>query len=195
MRTRTTIVTTALSLALGGSVLTLGSHSAQAQEGTVRGVQSTAMTQSGQLAANDYNFLEKAARIDAEEVQVGKLAQEKGDSQAVRNFGERMIRDHSDNAAKLRSLASAKGATIPAEMAERENTTVQQLSGVSGPEFDRTFAQDMVQGHTDAIKEFQQAAESLSDPGVREYAKNTLPTLKEHLRMAKDMQSSVQNEK
>ena len=54
----------------------------------------------------------------------------------------------------------------------------------------------MVQDHDKAIKEFKDAADSSSNAGVRDYAKNAIPTLEKHLKDAQELQNKMDaNEK
>jgi putative membrane protein len=62
---------------------------------------------------------------------------------------------------------------------------------LSGAEFDRAFVNHMVMGHERAINKFEAASASLQDASLKKYADKTLPTLREHLRMAKDLQSKM----
>ena len=130
-----------------------------------------------------------------EEVQGGKLAQKQGASQAVRNFGEHMINDHSEANTGLKEIATQKGVALPTQLSHEQNSSLQHLAGLSGAEFDKAYAQDMVKGHTAAVKTFQQAAQSATDTDLRAWAQTALPLLQEHLVMAKQMQAAIQNEK
>ncbi len=62
-----------------------------------------------------------------------------------------------------------------------------KLSKSSGAEFDRQYANAMVKDHKEDVKEFSKEADKGKDPDVRAFASKTLPTLKEHLKMAQDM--------
>lgn len=150
--------------------------------------------QAGQLNSKDYNFLVQAARIDMEEVQAGELAQKRATSQAVRDFGEHMINDHSKINKGLKEIATQKGTAVPTQLSQEQNSTLQKLGGLSGADFDKTFAQDMVKGHTHAVKDFEEASKDLSDTDLRAWSQTTLPLLQEHLRMAKNMETVVKNE-
>jgi putative membrane protein len=194
MRSKSTI-TWISALAASGLLLAFGPGAAQAQQ---RASSPTAQTNTsarrGQLSAQDYNFLVTAARIDQGEVQLGQLAQKQGTSQAVRNFGERMINDHSKANIGLKDIASQKDATLPTQLSKKQDSVLQRLEGLSGVKFDKTYAQDMVKGHTKAIKEFETASKGLSDPDLRAWAQTALPLLQEHLRMAKSMEQAVKAE-
>jgi putative membrane protein len=62
---------------------------------------------------------------------------------------------------------------------------------LSGAEFDRAFVHHMIAGHQQAIRKFELAAENLQDPALKKYAKKTLPVLREHLRLAQELQSQL----
>ena len=66
-------------------------------------------------------------------------------------------------------------------------------NSLSGADFDRAFAKHMVAGHEKAIRKFEAASASLQDADLKEYAENTLPVLREHLRMAQSLQSQIAN--
>jgi putative membrane protein len=183
-------------LAMGGLLLVLGSQSGQAQQSAEPAPgQPSATVQRGQLSSQGENFLITAARIDMQEVQGGHLAQKKGTSPAVRSFAEHMINDHTKANTGLKEIAAQKSAEVPTQLSQKQDSTLQHLEGLSGASFDQAYAQDMVRGHEQAVKEFKWAAKNLSDPDLKAWAQTTLPLLQEHLRMAKDMQAAVKNEK
>ena len=152
-------------------------------------------TQRGQLSESDYRFLIKAARGGMEEVELGQLAQQKGTSQQVRSFGEKMVTDHTKVNNELKQIASQKGATLPAQMTHHENSTLQHLQNVNGPDFDKTYAKDMVKDHKKDVKEFESAAKDLKDPDLRAFAQKNLAILQQHLGMAENLESGAKSEK
>jgi len=175
-----------------GLAFLLASPMLRAQE-TTRPLSTDA--QRGQLSASDYRFVENAARGGMEEVQLGRLAQEKGVNQSVRSFGERMVADHTKANEELKKIAAQKGAMIPTRLSHHEQSTIEELQKASGGEFDRTYANAMVKDHGTDVKEFERASKSLTDPDLKAFAQKTLPTLQDHLKMAQDMQGAVKGER
>jgi putative membrane protein len=151
--------------------------------------------QRGVLSPRDYRFFDKAAQGGIEEVQLGELAKEKGVSQSVRDFGNRMIADHGKANKELTQLGTQKGAAMPTQLAHHERSTLEDLQKTSGADFDKDYAKAMVKDHRKDVKEFESAIKDVKDPEVRAWAQKTLPILQEHLRMAEQMQESVKNEK
>ncbi|HTL59601.1 MAG TPA: DUF4142 domain-containing protein [Candidatus Limnocylindrales bacterium] len=156
---------------------------------------STDATQRGQLSESDYRFLVKAARGGIEEVELGQLAQQKGTSQQLRSFGERMVTDHTKLNNELKQIASQKNATLPAQMSHHENSTLQHLQNLTGPDFDKAYTKDMVKDHKKDVKEFESAAKNLSDADLRTFAQKNLATLQQHLGMAENLETGVKSEK
>ena len=96
-----------------------------------------AMAQSKDLSAADQKFVNEAAQGGIAEVQLGQLATEKASSDAVKQFGQRMVNDHSQANDKLKELASSKGVTLPQEPSARDRATKERLSKLSGEQFDK----------------------------------------------------------
>jgi putative membrane protein len=147
--------------------------------------------QRGQLSEKDFKFVRDAARGGAMEVQLGQLAAQKAENQAVKDFGQRMVTDHGKANSELRRIAESKGAMLPAEMTHHENSNMEKFEKLSGREFDKEYAEHMVKDHKKDVKEFQDASKDLTDPDLKAFAEKTLPTLQDHLRSAQDVEASV----
>jgi putative membrane protein len=145
----------------------------------------------GQLSAKDYRFVAEAARGGTMEVELGELAVQKGASESVRHFGQQMVTDHKRVNEELRAITSRKGATLPAQLSHSENSSLAHLQKVTGRDFDKAYAHHMVKEHQADVKDFQEAAKDLNDPELRAFAQKTLPTLEEHLRLARDVEAQT----
>jgi len=143
-------------------------------------------------AANpDQSFATSAAQGGMAEVKLGHLASEKGQSSKVKNFGEQMVTDHSKANAELTSIVQKKGITVPTDLSSKDQALMTRLSSLSGDAFDKAYMSAMVNDHEKDIAEFQKEADSGRDPDLKSFAGKTLPTLQEHLRMAKDAAATV----
>jgi putative membrane protein len=130
------------------------------------------------------DFLVNAAQTDLLEIEAGKLASEKAQSPQVKKFGQMLVQDHGQASKELQQIAQQKGVQVPQSLPPDKQQSLQQLEGMSGAEFDRNFAQEMVNGHQQAVQMYEQAAQSAQDPEIRSFAEGKLPTLREHLKMA-----------
>jgi putative membrane protein len=145
----------------------------------------------GALSRGDTRFLEKVARDSQAEVELGRLAAERGASDAVKQFGDRMVKDHSQAADELKQLAQQKGITLSEQADRKHSRAADRLSKLSGAEFDRAFVKDMVKDHQKAVSAFRREAERAKDPDVKQWASKTLPTLEDHLKSAQSLQTTV----
>jgi putative membrane protein len=140
---------------------------------------------------SDADFAKDAAQGGMAEVKLGQLAQDKGTSDAVKDFGKRMVDDHSAANEKLKGIAQQESMSLPADINKKDQVTYDKLSKLSGDAFDRAYARDMVKDHQDDIAAFQQEARNGQDPQIKSFASDTLPTLEDHLKMAREMMRSV----
>ena len=184
------IITSAM---VGGALLLSGAQVSRAQINST--TQDLNAGQRGQLSESDYRFLEKAARGGMEEVELGQLAEQKGTSQPVRSFGQRMVTDHTKLNNELKQIASQKGSILPAQMSHHENSTLQHLQNATGADFDKTYAKEMVKDHRKDVKEFQAAAQKVTDPDLKAFAQKAVATLQEHLGMAENLDTTSKSEK
>lgn len=132
----------------------------------------------------DQHFMMKAAQGGMAEVQLGKLATQNASSQAVKDFGQKMVDDHSKANDELKGLAARKNVTLPTSLDPQDQATMDRLSKLNGPAFDRAYMRDMVVDHKKDIADFRKEANSGADSDVKTWASNTLPTLQQHLQMA-----------
>ena len=152
------------------------------------GANSNANTTSGAaLSSDDKEFMTEAAAGGMEEVELGRMAAQKGQSADVKKFGQRMVDDHSKANDELKQLAARKGVTLPTEMKDEQKEDRDKLSKLTGADFDKEYMKMMVDDHDKDVKEFQDEAESASDADLKAFVSKTLPTLKEHQSMAKEI--------
>ena len=139
----------------------------------------------------DKHFLMEAAQGGLAEVHLGQLAAQRATSAEVKQFGQRMVDDHGKANKELMQLADSEGVTLPKEMDSKAKETADRLSKLSGAEFDRAYMKEMVEDHTKDVSAFQRQAEQGKDQDVKGWAAKTLPTLQEHLQMAKTTAAKV----
>jgi len=152
-----------------------------------------AQSSSGKASAADRQFVTKAAQGGQAEVELGQLAADKGQSQQVKDFGQKMVQDHSKANDQLKQIASQENIPLPSGLSAKDKALKDRLSKLSGAQFDLAYMQSMVQDHKEDIAEFQKEASNGKDQPVKQFAQQTLPTLQEHLHMAQqDKQALMQ---
>ena len=151
--------------------------------------QKTSKTSGKQTA--DHTFVTKAAEGGMAEVELGKLAQEKGSSEQVKNFGQRMVTDHSKANDELKTLAQNKNITLPTNLDAKDKALHDRLSKLSGAAFDRAYMRAMLTDHKKDVNEFRHESTSGQDADIKSFAAKTLPTLEDHLKLAQDANQAV----
>ena len=158
------------------------------------GATASAPGAAGKVSRADHRFLVTAAEDGMAEVELGKLAQQKGSSEQVKSFGTQMVTDHTKAGDELKALASSKGVTLPSTPGKHQKD-IDKLAKKSGADFDRDYARHMVDAHKQAVSLFQKAAKSGDDADVKALAGKTLPTLQQHLEHANTLNTAVKSAK
>ena len=139
----------------------------------------------------DSTFVLEAASGGMAEVKLGQLAQAKGTSNSVITFGKRMEIDHAKAGDALKDVASRHDITLPSTPNREEQATYNRLSNLGGADFDRAYAQTMIEDHQKDIAAFKKEAATGQNPDIKNFALQTLPTLQSHLQAAQEMYRSV----
>ncbi|MBB3228555.1 putative membrane protein [Luteibacter sp. Sphag1AF] len=149
-----------------------------------------ALAQSGpeamsETSGTDEGFVRNASAAGAAEIALGKLAAAQGHSDAVKSFGQRMVTDHTAANEELKhAVAGQRGYQIADAPKPEDAQFADELSRLSGKEFDARFAQKMVADHKEAIAIFETESSKGKNPELKAFAAKTLPTLREHAAMA-----------
>lgn len=138
----------------------------------------------------DDGFIKEAIQGNLAEQKLGKLAQEKGASEGVRNFGMHLEKDHSAANRNAMETARSLGIAAPSEPNKKQQETYDRLSKLSGDAFDKAFIKDMVKDHKKDVNKYTEESKESGAAGT--YAKETLPHLKQHLQMAESLQGNMQ---
>ena len=133
----------------------------------------------------DQTFLKEAIEGDLAEVDMGKLAQGKAQSQAAKQFGQMLEQDHGQHLQKAKEMAQQMGLTPPTEPNAHQKKMYDELSDLSGAQFDKKFAQEMVSDHKKDINKYEKEAKSKGP--LASFAQKTVPTLQKHLQTAESL--------
>jgi putative membrane protein len=139
----------------------------------------------------DQQFVSLAAKGGLAEVELGRLATERAGRASVQRFGERMVIDHGAMNAELAQLAARKGTSMPTTLEDTHRQDMDRLARLSGHDFDRAYMQHMVADHMKDIAHFERQAQGGIDPELRALAASVLPVLRQHLEMARSVNTQV----
>ncbi len=176
-------------LASAASVLLFGAMACAQSSGMSANSQSGTNGMSAQsgmngMSAADKRFMDKAAQGGMAEVELGHLAEQNGSSQQVKDFGKRMVTDHSKANDQLKQLASQENVTLPTSLDAKDQATKDRLSKLQGAAFDKAYMKDMVMDHKKDVADFKHESMDAKNPQLKNWASETLPTLESHLQEA-----------
>jgi putative membrane protein len=147
---------------------------------TASGVRTTTQGEMGDRA-----FIERAASSNLAEVQLGRLAVEKGTSPTVKALGQRMIDDHTKANDALKAVAVKISVPLPTETDTRSKATYDKLSKLSGASFDKAYVDAVAKGHDEDVQTFKRELGTTGiDPDVKAWAQKTLVVVQAHDQMA-----------
>jgi len=135
----------------------------------------------------DQDFFKHAAAGGIAEVEAANLAQSKGNSQAVRDFGAMMVKDHTEANEKLRSIAAGENIVLPDSPGATQVPSKAELKVLKGDAFDRAYIKNQVTAHEQTVSLFKKEIASGGDTRAKAFAKETLPTVEAHLRKLRDI--------
>ncbi|GGH18537.1 hypothetical protein GCM10007036_20820 [Alsobacter metallidurans] len=135
-------------------------------------------------------FITKAIQGNMAEVSMGQLAQQNGQSDAVKQYGQMLATDHGAANDKAQAVAQQMNVTVPTEPSKKQKADMAKMQKLTGAAFDKAFAQHAVMDHKKDIAEYTKASKMKGDP-AGDYASQTLPDLQKHLEAAQALQKGA----
>lgn len=181
------------SILAGLGLLAAGALGAQQDREDGRGRQDRDGRRGGHDVVGDPDkfFMVGATMMNLAEISAGRLAEQRSQTEAVRMFGQQMVKDHSQANAELAQMARQKGVAMPAQSDEAHSMLVEHLGKLQAADFDLEYVTHMVGGHAKAVALFEAKSKSAKDADLKQWAAKTLPHLKHHLEMAKELQQKL----
>lgn len=152
---------------------------------------STAATGGIAVDEGDSKFATQAAVSGMAEVELGKLALEKGTSQQVKDFAGMMVKDHGMANTELMTLAQQKNITLPSTVDDEHKKKMDDLSKKTGADFDKAYVDAMVSGHKQTLKLMEDEARDGKDADLKAFASKTAPVVQGHLTMINKIDDSM----
>jgi len=142
---------------------------------------------------DDKKFVKEAALGGMSEVELGKLAVQKSSNDQVKQFAQKMVDDHTKANDQLKQVASKENIPVPDALDSKHQAEINKLSKLSGNDFDKAYTKEAVKDHQTDVRDFNAEAQGGADPNVKAFASTTLPTLQQHLELAKNLNKSEKN--
>jgi putative membrane protein len=144
------------------------------------------------LSAWDEEWLMMSIQGDRFEIAGGQLAQQKGSTAIVRALGARLASDHTKSLKDAVDEAKEYGIQVPDSPSPSQQWELRVVSTFSGKAFDRWYSDLEVQDHRQDIQETQDEIDKGTNPDIKQLAKDDLPMLQEHLKLAEQALAASQ---
>jgi putative membrane protein len=188
---------------------------------TTTGTAGTAGRTEAGVSSGDRDFVRDVAAMNTAEIELARLATARAAGADVKQFAQMMATDHNASGEKLKAYASQRNIDVPAQLDDKHRDLSTKLSEKQGLEFDRAYADAMVDAHQDMVNKLESridketltratadnkdgpdgkvkaqavAAEKSNDPNtmaLNEWAAATYPVAYAHLQAAKDLRDGV----
>lgn len=138
-------------------------------------------------ALTDQQFVDLVAQTDMLEAHLGQMAANQASSQAVKDYAQMLVTDHTSDYQQLGMIAAKAGLTVPKGLNAENDKIIAAFGKLNGAAFDTRYAHAMIDGHTKAIAIFTKESTGAQSTDLQSYASQTIPTLQKHLDGAKDL--------
>jgi putative membrane protein len=166
------------------------SESAKSSQSSEAAQGASASSESGR-ATDKQSVIKNAAKMNLATQKFSDLAQQKAQSQELKQFAQTLKQDHQKAQQDLERIAQKHNVTLPTSVDEKCQQEISRLEALSGQEFDKEFAKGAVEGHAMAIAHLQQASTSVQDQDLKQYTQQMLSKVKEHQRKGRQIAQSV----
>ncbi|MDB5096205.1 MAG: hypothetical protein JWM80_626 [Cyanobacteria bacterium RYN_339] len=139
----------------------------------------------------DLDFMTTAAQAGMAEVAAGQLAQTKAANADVKAFAAQMVTDHTKANQELMDLAAKLKVGLPKQTDKKHAKALEKMKGLAPAALDKAYVRAQVEDHKAAVALFEKESKNGKDTDLKAWATATLPTLKHHLMMVKDLQAKM----
>jgi putative membrane protein len=151
---------------------------------------SPAAAQQAKSLASDSVFIQRASSVGLLQVKLGQLAEKKGTSPAVVEFGKRMVTDYSKANEELKAAAKEAAFLAPA-LLRQDQQIFDRFNGMGRSSFDKAYMAEMVRQHSDEVRLFQQESAGGRVQSLKQLAARMLPEMEQRLSLATQTAGSV----
>src|SRR4051812_15019340 len=136
---------------------------------------------SAKLSDSEKQLLQKVAAADKAEIEMGQLAQSNGSSDNVKQLGQKMVDDHTQNSQQLQQIAQQKGVQLQDQEKPDEQSMKTKMEKMKGAQFDKAFMQHEKDDHAKLLKELKSQQDQVQDPDLKSFISQTITAVQQHL--------------
>jgi putative membrane protein len=138
-------------------------------------------------SASDKKFVQEALQGGTAEVELGKLAAQKANGEDVKQFGQKMVDDHTKLGDQMKEVAQKEGISVPSDVSAKDKALQMKLQSLSGDSFDKAYIKAMLKDHQHDLSEFKKEADSGNDTSIKDAASQGQQVISEHFKMIQEI--------
>jgi len=139
----------------------------------------------------DHEFVMDMAKAYMAEIELGKVAEKQATNDHVKGFAQQMVGEHEKALDEVRSLAAKQNIPLPVMLDPKDRALKDHLEVLAGPELDRAYMAATLKEHRHDVALCRTETRVAKNEDVKQYASHILPTLEEHLKLAKDTDKGI----
>ena len=143
-----------------------------------------------EISNQDREFARNATFSNLAEIEMGELAASKGNLEAVRDFGQMMVTEHTTAQSRLETIADSLNVEIPDTLQPDHKAMYEQLSALSGEAFDSAYIVSQVAAHEQAEQIFKKQDDDGDNDALEDYAEENRPHIRMHLERAREIRDN-----
>jgi putative membrane protein len=136
---------------------------------------------SAKLSDSEKQLLQQVSDANKAEIEMGQLAQNNASSAKVKDFGQKLVDDHTQNQQQLQQIAQQKGVDLKSEEKPDEQASKNKFQGMKGAQFDKAFLQHERDDHAKLLQQLKQQQDQIQDPEVKSFISQTITAVQQHL--------------
>lgn len=180
----------ASALALGIAACAPENPAAEAKSTGEVAVDNNTTVDTANVDAGVKNFVEKVALSDMYEIEASKIALERSQVQAVKDYAQMMVDAHTATTAELKPLAAAASVAPPTALDNDHMNKLEDLRKASVEDFDDKYIDQQTDAHENALNLLKDFAANGKDAGLQGFATKTAPAVDAHLQQVKALDKS-----
>jgi putative membrane protein len=180
----------ASALALGIAACAPENPAAEAKSTGEVAVDGNTTVDTANVDAGVKNFVEKVALSDMFEIEASKIALERSQVQAVKDYAQMMVDAHTATTAELTPLAAAASVAPPTALDNDHMNKLEDLRKASVADFDDKYIDQQTEAHENALNLLKDFAANGKDAGLQGFATKTAPAVDAHLQQVKALDKS-----
>jgi putative membrane protein len=135
----------------------------------------------------DKQFLKTIAIADMTEAHAGEMAKSTAEGTPVRDFGQTVAKDETEEYEQLTMLANKTGQTIPKGIDARKYPAIRTLMSRKGGEFDRDYLRYAIADERRVIGTLQREASHGENPDIKAWARKIVAARQQELQKAQSL--------